>query len=717
MADRFRTELLDGLCPEDRLWLLNAVDQLRHQGIDHYISLPQIIVFGDQSSGKSSVLQAISGVPFPVKSNLCTRFPIELILRRSNKTNVTVSIVPHHLSAADPKFSNFRENLDALSDLALLIERAKVAMDTSLQSKGFSKDLLRIEVSGPHHPQLTIVDLPGLIHSETKQQGVSAVELVKDVVQEYMKQPRSIILAVVSAKNDFANQVVLKLARSADPDGERTMGVITKPDTLVEGSESEALFVSLAENKQFEFSLGWHVLRNLDSEKIEGELVLTRRNEEEEAFFSGGIWSTLPAAMLGVQKLRTRLSEILLKQIASELPSLIKEIENKLRDCKGELARMRPPRVDTEQQKEYLQEINFDFQLLVKSAKDGVYTEPFFEEPKTDIGSEQRLRAVIQRLNQEFATQMVDSGHARRIVSSYKTCSHEDITPDNTVSRDDLIEETRDTLKKNRGLELPGSFNSSSIVKTLFFGQSTPWKQIVTDHVDRCFHAVRRCLELVIASISEKAAGERLLELVIRPALGKLKQAITSKADELIQSERHGHPMTYNKSYLETVRRIRAPQPRESQSTILSRFFKQSNSGCDMTSVYLHGAFNLDGLLDQLSPRTEIDEELEAASEAVDRMQAYYEVAIRRIVDGVAIEAIERILLADLHTMIWSAIKRMPEKVISDIAGPSQESQDKRARLENQTTILQNGIETCQRFAEARSGQSDGPVDILRGSC
>ena len=127
------------------------------------------------------------------------------------------------------------------------------------------------------------MDLPGLIHSETKQQSASDVELVQDVVQAYMKEPRSIILAVVSTKNDYANQIVLKLARAADKRGNRTLGVITKPDTLIPGSESEAMYISLARNQDVEFRLGWHVLRNMDSET--GVWSLADRDVKEEEFF------------------------------------------------------------------------------------------------------------------------------------------------------------------------------------------------------------------------------------------------------------------------------------------------------------------------------------------------------------------------------------------------------------------------------------------------
>jgi len=258
----FASDSLAKLCSEDQLLLLDSIDRLRLQGINHYISLPQIIVCGDQSSGKSSVLEAISGVSFPVKSNLCTRFPTELVLRKAAHESVSVSIVPHEsrTEAERKALLAFGEELHDFDDLPDLVERAKTEMGITVHGRAFARDILRIEVTGPNRPHLTIVDLPGLIHSETKSQTASDVQLIQDVVQSYMREPRCIILAVVSAKNDFANQVVLKLARTADPRGTRTLGVITKPDTLVSGGQSEAMYVSLARNQEVEFRHGWHVL-------------------------------------------------------------------------------------------------------------------------------------------------------------------------------------------------------------------------------------------------------------------------------------------------------------------------------------------------------------------------------------------------------------------------------------------------------------------------
>lgn len=340
----FASNVLDGLCSKDQLDLLNSIDCLRSQGISHYVSLPQIIVCGDQSSGKSSVLEAISGVSFPIKSNLSTRFPTELVLRKTSHSSVNVSIVPHgsRSEAERHALSSFNESLEGFEGLPDLIENAKVAMGITTNGKAFSKDLLRVEISGPTRPHLTIVDLPGLIHSETKQQSASDVELVQDVVQSYMRESRSIILAVVSAKNDYANQVVLKLARAADKEGNRTLGVITKPDMLIPDSESEAMYVSLAKNQDVEFRHGWHVLRNLDSEL--GKWSLAERDSKETEFFNSGIWQSLSPTILGIDKLRTRLSTVLLGQIAMELPSLILEIEAKSDASQSKLDKLGEPR-------------------------------------------------------------------------------------------------------------------------------------------------------------------------------------------------------------------------------------------------------------------------------------------------------------------------------------------------------------------------------------
>jgi len=253
--------------------LLDIIDSLRSQGVSHYIDLPEIIVCGDQSTGKSSVLEAISRMPFPTKDGVCTRFATELVLRRGpDVVNTEVSITPgesrfgedkERLESWQPGANIDTDGLGAVTEEAKHVMAGPTAASTTTGGGGeFFDDILRIELTGPELPHLTMVDLPGLFRRGNKEQSDADVDIVRDMVERYMARPRSIILTVVSAKYDYVLQDVTLMAKRADPEGLRTMGLITKPDTLDVGSDSESYFVRLAQNVEEELRLGWHVLKN-----------------------------------------------------------------------------------------------------------------------------------------------------------------------------------------------------------------------------------------------------------------------------------------------------------------------------------------------------------------------------------------------------------------------------------------------------------------------
>lgn len=221
--------------------LLDIIDKIRSQGISRYVDLPEILVCGDQSCGKSSVLEGLSRMPFPTKDALCTRHPTELILRRDDKASCNVSIIPGNTLDEKEKarlrqFSPGSMSTDLkMGQLGVLLDAAMKAMglDGTKSSKVFSTSVLRVELSGPSLPNLTLVDLPGLFKAGNKDQSEQDAKVVNHMVLEYMARPRSIILAVVSAKSEFALQEITTHARKLDPDGIRTLGIITKPDTLI----------------------------------------------------------------------------------------------------------------------------------------------------------------------------------------------------------------------------------------------------------------------------------------------------------------------------------------------------------------------------------------------------------------------------------------------------------------------------------------------------
>lgn len=463
---------------KDHEELLDIIDHLRGQGISRYIDLPQLIVCGDQSSGKSSVLEAVSGLRFPTKDNLCTRFATELILRRGPETSVKVTIVPgdQRTESERQKLEAFKSPTTALAEFVTIFGAAEEAMGLDQYAKAFSNDILRVEVTGPKQPHLTLVDLPGLFHAGNKSQSEKDAASVKSLVLSYMKKPRSIILAVVSAKNDYANQIVTKYARDLDRLGNRTLGIITKPDTLHEGSDSERSFVELAENKDVNFRLGWHVLKNRDYDSRDSSA--EERDQAEADFFSQGIWTSLPPSHMGISSLKPRLSRVLKDQILSELPNLIGDVESSIKDCKGRLELLGGPRATIQEQRLHLLRVSQQFSSLVKATIDGVYVDSFFGDPKTNDGYGKRLRAVIQNTLIDFSDTIFRQGHAKDIIDKTKVAKtgppdEKDDHAPIQISREAYIDEVQDLMKRTRGCELPGTFNPL-IIGEMFFDQSKP---------------------------------------------------------------------------------------------------------------------------------------------------------------------------------------------------------------------------------------------------
>lgn len=622
--------IVETLGSDKKLALLNDIDKLRSHGISQYVNLPQLIVCGDQSSGKSSVLDAISGIPFPTKDNLCTRFATEVILRHTSNINISVAIVPGPGRSEEEqrKLLAFRHNSVDLENFPVLIDDAKSCMGVTHSSSAFSTDVLRLEISGPNQPHLTIVDLPGLIHSENKLQTAADIQVVQSMVYEYMINRRSIILAVISAKNDYANQIVLKLAREVDPQGRRTMGVITKPDTLSVGSESELAFVNLARNMDITFRLGWHVLKNRSYETR--QLSTEARDDDERQFLSQGAWKDLARATVGIYALREKLSKILFDQIRAELPMLIEDIEGKINNCRGTLARLGPNRDAFDQQRLFLLQISQEFQGISKAALDGSYGHSFFGEPRSMDDYTKRLRAVIQNLNVKFAESIRLRGQQRRIVEGEISSSNA-VEGVKTVSRADFIDEIRELLSITRGRELPGMFNPL-IVGDLFCEQSRPWEQLARQHLNNVWQAARSFLDLLISHLADEPTSEALLDQVIDPLMDRKLKDMNKKLDEILRPYQSGHPITYNHYFTETIQKARESRHEAEIARKLRRFLGHKED-YTVENVSVKNA-RMSSLLSALTSRTEGDMDRYACSEILDCMEAYYKVGTLHLILG-----------------------------------------------------------------------------------
>lgn len=604
--------------------LLDVIDKLRAKGINRYVALPEIVVTGDQSAGKSSVLEAISGMSFPTKDNLCTRFATELVLRRSPTTGVTVSIIPaaNRPLHEQEKLKGFHPKVVGdPPELSDVVEQAKVVMGIKHPTKAFSDDILRVELSGPEQPHLTMVDLPGLFQVGNSAQSDQDSETVTDMVIRYMDRPRSIILAVVSAKSDFALQKVTRLARQLDPNGHRTLGLITKPDTLDEGSESEAAYIRLAQNEDVRFKLGWHVLKNRNYKMSLQKATSEERNQAEAEFFSKGAWSALESSAVGVASLKPRLSNLLKDQILFQLPSLIKDVEKGIHKCKDSLKKLGTPRESASEQRQYLIHISHEFSALMKAALDGTYNDPFFGSSNTEQGLDRRLRAVVQNLLTDFKEVMNEKGCSRKIIDSDPDCDEDDdrmALSENEILRSDYIEEAGELISRNRGCELPGTFNPL-IVGELFSDQCKPWEGLVMILRKKVLEAVNHVSLAVLQHVAVESTA-RKLGPCISSSIRDLGDGLKSSFTDLLEPYQKLHPITYNHALTENVQKVQAERRR--------RYVEAKLEEAYPSALYIDRELRISRqiLLGLLTVDVETDMKLYGSALAVDYLEAYYNV-------------------------------------------------------------------------------------------
>lgn len=184
----------------------------------------------------------------------------------------------------------------------------------------FSNDVLAIEIAGPGQEHFSIIDVPGTFKRTTAGMTTKAdISLVDEMVHGYMANPRSVMLAVVPCNVDIANQEIIEKAEDLDPDGDRTFGVLTKPDLVDRGAEVSV--VEVMESKRQKLKLGWHMLRNPGQADL-FDSVKRRRILEREFFDSVPPWNKLSKDTVGIESLRIRLQEILAGHIRREFPKV-----------------------------------------------------------------------------------------------------------------------------------------------------------------------------------------------------------------------------------------------------------------------------------------------------------------------------------------------------------------------------------------------------------
>ncbi|RMZ80081.1 hypothetical protein DV737_g3175, partial [Chaetothyriales sp. CBS 132003] len=677
--------------------LLNTIDKIRALGISSHIHIPQIVVCGDQSAGKSSALEAICGLRFQVGDGLCTVFATEYILRRADQESVFIGITPGSDLVDEEEIARLRSWMPSTTDLSqfnTVMEEAKLAMGVG-QGKNFSQHCLRIEVCGPSQTNLSLVDVPGLFHTPGKGQTMTDKETVTSLVKNYIRNPRSIIMAVVSAKSDPELQITLTFAHEHDPDGNRTIGVITKPDTLSKNSPNEDRYLTLAQNKDSsaQFKLGWSVLRNRGFE--DRDCSPAERDENERRFFSQGKWASLESSIKGVSALRVRLAKILHDHIITEMPSMLKDVEFSIDACERKLKALGSSRGTVQEQRLYLHRASTKYKSLMSTSSDGIYSDPFFGSSADDVNFKKRIRAISVSILKDFGSEMRHKGHAVELVDELpKRYRHKLGTP-KMMKKEDYYNDVQLQMRRNAGRELPGLFNPD-IVKSLFLEQCKPWGRIVKRTMNSLIAAARTTTRQILEEVADGGTIDKIMVGLVNPAMQQIEADLRAKTQDLLQPILHGPPITLNNHLTETIQKRRQDETRKDVSARLSSFLGKDPSSESAKARQYQGSFDVGVLLDRLVQTTEKDMQRFAAIDAANAMFAYYQVAMERMIDDFSIYAVEVWLLDKLSGLFDpETIVELNNETITRIAGESEESIKERKVLNAKLEALKNTQETA----------------------
>ena len=332
MSTKHNDENIASLVQKRARPILDLVDELRSMGVDKDVPIPQIAVMGDQSSGKSSVLEALSGISFPRGTGLVTRCPTQVNMTCGTTWSAKISCPA--LPDMSRQLAEGEE--DQIPEFIKQVTNKLAGGD----DQGFpdwkdQKNYILVEVVSPNVPDLTIIDLPGIVRTTTEGQSEDVIGIVDRMLKHFLDKPRTCILAVLPANVDLATSEILQRASKVDPDGSRTIGVLTKPDLVDKGGEEEV--IKVLTNIKRPLQHGYFMLKNRSQVEVNENISLAEARKKELAFFDGSPYKEAAPENLGIQALSSALTELLVQRIEIALPDIKAEAEAVLEKAQEEL--------------------------------------------------------------------------------------------------------------------------------------------------------------------------------------------------------------------------------------------------------------------------------------------------------------------------------------------------------------------------------------------
>ncbi|XP_017565544.1 interferon-induced GTP-binding protein Mx3-like [Pygocentrus nattereri] len=305
---------------------IEMIDYLRHIGIERELALPSIAVVGDQSSGKSSVLEALSGVGLPRGSGIVTRCPLELKLRKIHAGAKWTAVI---------SYQDVQETFTNPAQVESYVRKAQNVL--AGDGVGICDELISLEITSPDVCDLTLIDLPGITRVPVKGQPEDIGDQIRRLILKFIEKKETINLVVVPCNVDIATTEALRMAQGVDPQGTRTLAILTKPDLVDKGAEADIL--QIMQGKAVPLKKGYIIVRCRGQSDINENLSLAEATRLEMEFFRNHSHFSylLEEQKVTTKCLANRLTKELVEHIKASMPSLTEQIQIRLSAVRIEL--------------------------------------------------------------------------------------------------------------------------------------------------------------------------------------------------------------------------------------------------------------------------------------------------------------------------------------------------------------------------------------------
>ncbi|TFK24431.1 P-loop containing nucleoside triphosphate hydrolase protein [Coprinopsis marcescibilis] len=535
--------------------LIALTNDLKALGANHFLDVPRIVFIGNQSAGKSSVVEGVTGINVPRDSGTCTRCPTECTMTKdpgpwSCTIKLRLEFQANGNQMLEPTTVVFAEVQDP-SEVELWLKRAQAAILSTTMAPGdfhnktsaelqalqsatgvmaaFSFNTVEMYVRDPQGADLSFVDLPGIIQHHTTDPEM--VPFVKKLVERNIKGKNTLIVLTIPMTDDIENQQAFVLAKDADPEGLRTIGVATKPDMLQSGNTG--LLTKWKETlagESYELTHGYYCVKLPDDATRARGLGRTELQAQETEFFnSTEPWkSAVDRARFGVRNFVKSTSKLLISLIEKNLPSLKEEVNKLLAENTAEYEKLPV-------------QINANQPLHIVVSRISGFCRAF-------------ERTVHGELNKDFTHR--NKGYYHNFSKAIeKTAPIFDVNKNRRPSSSEAgqpitLQEVRSVIDNNLTWELP-SYIPYEATKVFIRRQVCEWKAPAIE----CFDDVARSLTLLIDQLlddSDHFGRFAELKVLVRTIIAKEEKAAYDETlrviNKLFKLEKNPPFYTQNRS-------------------------------------------------------------------------------------------------------------------------------------------------------------------------